>query len=132
MPEPKPTAPPARHDGRAGDLWGGFAAMLVVVPSAIAYGVAVYALLGAGYIGFGVRAGLLGAVAMGLVAAALGGAPRLISTPSAPAAAVLAALVTALLAKPAGGAPVSPERIVLLLTLVALMSGGLQVAYGLV
>src|SRR5512142_3278696 len=87
-----------RPEGRAGDLWGGFAAMLVVLPSAIAYGVAVYALLGSDYIGFGVRAGLMGAIAMGLVAAALGGAPRLISTPSAPAAAVLAALATALLA----------------------------------
>jgi len=107
--------------------------MLVVVPSAIAYGVAVYALLGAEYIGLGVRAGLLGAVAMGLVAGALGGAPRLISTPSAPAAAVLAALASEVLAHPpSGGGPIAPERVVLLLTLVALLSGGLQVLYGVV
>ncbi len=128
------TAPPGlaprRRDHLAGDLWGGFAAMLVVLPSSIAYGVAVYALLGTDYIGLGVRTGLLGAIALGLVAAALGGAPRLISTPSAPAAAVLAALVAGLLAGGAGG-PVAPERIVVLLTLVALLSGCLQFLYGL-
>jgi hypothetical protein len=44
----------------SGDLWGGFAAMLVALPSSIAYGVAIYALLGADYVGQGVRAGILG------------------------------------------------------------------------
>jgi SulP family sulfate permease len=133
MPAASPSTAPSRRENPAGDLWGGFAAMLVVLPSSIAYGVAVYALLGTDYIGLGVRAGLLGAIALGLVAAALGGAPRLISTPSAPAAAVLAALVTGLVAGHSGaGNPVTPERILVLLTLVALLSGCLQFLYGLV
>jgi SulP family sulfate permease len=132
MPVASPSTTPRLREGLAGDLWGGFAAMLVVLPSAIAYGVAVYALLGTDYIGLGVRTGILGAIALGLVAAAFGGAPRLISTPSAPAAAVLAALVTALAADGHGtGSPVAPERIVVLLTLLALLSGCFQVLYGL-
>jgi hypothetical protein len=36
---------------RIGDIWGGFAAMLVVLPSPTAYGIAVYTLLGPEYIG---------------------------------------------------------------------------------
>lgn len=131
MPDPSPSPTPRLRAGLAGDLWGGFAAMLVVLPSSIAYGVAVYALLGTDYIGLGVRTGLLGAIVLGCVAAAFGGTPRLISTPSAPAAAVLAALVTALAADGHGaGSPVAPERIVVLLTLVALLSGALQFLYG--
>ena len=73
-----PTTAPVRRESPAGDLWGGFAAMLVVLPSSIAYGVAVYGLLGTDYIGLGVRTGLLGAIALGIVAAALGATPRLI------------------------------------------------------
>ena len=32
----------------AGDFWGGFAAMLVALPSAIAFGVTIYSVLGGG------------------------------------------------------------------------------------
>ena len=126
---PPANVSPHRPAGRAGDVWGGFAAMLVVLPSSVAYGVAVYGLLGADYIGLGVRTGLLGAIALGAVAAALGGAPRLISTPSAPAAATLAALVTQLAAGDATG-PMPPDRVLQLLLLVALLSGALQCLYG--
>jgi len=64
--------------------------------------------LGADYVGFGVRAGLLGAIAIGLVTSALGGAPRLISAPCAPAAAVLSALVAELATGgPGASGPVS-------------------------
>lgn len=114
-----------------GDLWGGFAAMLVALPSSIAYGVAVYALLGSDYIAGGVRAGILGAIIIGLVAPFLGGSPRLISAPCAPAAAVLAALVTDCLSGVHRGAgALEPEKIVVILTLVALFSALLQLLYG--
>ena len=49
--------------------------------------------LGGAYAAQGALAGMLGATALGLVASAWGGAPRLITAPCAPAAAVLAALV---------------------------------------
>ncbi|MEI7552979.1 MAG: hypothetical protein WCL24_11675, partial [Verrucomicrobiota bacterium] len=61
MPDPAGNALPSPPRGLAGEVWGGFAAMLVALPSSIAYGVAVYALLGPGYAGHGVRAGIVGA-----------------------------------------------------------------------
>ncbi|MCX7147301.1 MAG: SulP family inorganic anion transporter, partial [Sulfuritalea sp.] len=73
----------------AGDFWGGFAAMLVALPSAIAFGVTIYASLGGSYAAYGALAGILGATAMGLVASSMGGTNRLISAPCAPAAAVI-------------------------------------------
>ena len=128
MPSPSnpPTLPP--RAGIAGDIWGGFASMLVALPSSIAYGVAVFSLLGEDFVARGVRAGLVGAMALGVTTAAVGGAPRLISAPCAPAAAVLSALVAGALG---GAAPAPPERILAVLALVALLSAGLQMAYGL-
>ena len=115
----------------AGDLWGGFAAMLVALPSAIAYGVSIYIVLGPEFVKYGVMAGILGAIAMGLLSPALGGAPRLISAPCGPAAAVLALLAADLVAGKQGGlGVVAPEKVLILLTLVALLSGGLQLLYG--
>ena len=104
--------------------------MLVALPSSIAYGVAVYALLGPEYIGHGVRTGIVGAMVLGIVATVFGGAPRVISAPCAPAGAVLASFAAGLLAAP-GTAP-APSHIVALLLLLALMSGALQMLYGLV
>ncbi len=122
---------PIKRTATVGDLWGGFGAMLVVLPSSIAFGVTTYALLGASYVGHGVLAGILGAIALGLVAPLLGGAPRLISAPCAPAAAVLAALAGELIAGTrTGGAPIPPERVFVLLTLVTLLTGALQAFYG--
>lgn len=115
----------------AGELWGGFAAMLVALPSAIAYGIAVYGTVGPDYVGHGVRAGIMGAAALGLVAPLLGGAPRLISAPCAPAAAVLAALGAELLAGArGGGVAFTPEKVLVMLTLVGLLAGLLQLAFG--
>ena len=117
-----PTAP---HRIEWGDAWGGMAAMLVALPSAIAFGVAVYAPLGPAFVGAGALAGVLGTVALGLLAPALGGAPRLISAPCAPAAAVMAALCAGLLE---GGA--TAERVIVSLALVGFFSGVLQTVYG--
>jgi len=108
-----------------GDAWGGMAAMLVALPSAIAFGVAMYAPLGPGFAGAGALAGILGTITLGLIAPALGGAPRLISAPCAPAAAVMAALCARL----TGGGS-SPESVIVSLLLVGLFSGLLQAVYG--
>lgn len=122
---PIPTKPAERM---AGDLWGGFAAMLVALPSSIAFGVAIYGQIGADFVAHGVRAGLLGAVSLGLISSLLGGAPRLISAPCAPAAAVLAALTGEMLGAHPG--PDAPVRIIAFLTLVAVLSAALQLSYG--
>jgi SulP family sulfate permease len=108
------------------DFWGGLSAMLVALPASLAFGVAVVAPLGPAYSGAGALSGLLGAFAMGVVAASLGGAPRLVSAPCAPAAAVMGALALELARDPHR----EPSSILLLLTLTALISGALQIAYG--
>ncbi|MBF0128215.1 MAG: SLC26A/SulP transporter family protein, partial [Magnetococcales bacterium] len=59
-----------------------------------------------------------------------GGAPRLITAPCAPAAAVLSALTLGLLAGREGQAPIAPEQVLLLLAVVGLFSGAMQVLFG--
>jgi len=108
---------------RAGEIWGGLAAMLVALPSAIAFGLLIYLPLGPAYAAVGAMAGILGTIAIGIVAPIFGGTPRLISAPCAPAAAVLSALVLEL-------GTLQPDHILLLLTLVALLAGGLQFLFG--
>ena len=117
------------REGLAGDAWGGLASMLVSLPASLAFGVAIYAPLGPGYAGQGALAGVLGAAVIGIIAPLFGGTERLVSGPCAPAAAVMGALALELSSAHGGGAP--PERVLLLLTLAAFLSGGLQVVYGL-
>ena len=100
--------------------------MLVALPASLAFGVAIVAPLGPTYSGAGALSGLLGAFAMGTIAATLGGAPRLVSAPCAPAAAVMGALALALSTDPHR----DPSSTLLLLSLAALISGALQILYG--
>ena len=110
----------------SGDLWGGFAAMLVALPSAIAFGVTIFSPLGSTFGAQGALAGMLGVTVLGFVAAAFGGTQRLISAPCAPAAAILTA-VTIELSRQA----IEPSSIVISLFLIALTCGLLQIAFGL-
>ena len=109
----------------AGDFWGGLAAMLVALPSAIAFGVTIFSPLGGIFVAQGAVAGILGAVALGLVAASFGGTKRLITAPCAPAAAVLVAVAMELSQK-----GVAAESALLILALMGLVCGGLQLAFG--
>lgn len=109
----------------AGNLWGGLAAMLVALPSAIAFGVAIYSPLGGALAAQGAMAGILGTMALGLVAPAFGGSTRLITAPCAPAAAVLSALAVGFAKE---GMP--PSLILLLLGLIGLLAGGIQISLG--
>ncbi|MBI3516806.1 MAG: SLC26A/SulP transporter family protein [Proteobacteria bacterium] len=108
-----------------GDLWGGSAAMLVALPSAIAFGVTIYSAIDSSWASLGALAGILGATAIGLIAPALGGTSRLISAPCAPAAAVLSAFAIDAVGQGTDGATV-----LLLLSAVGLLAGLLQVAMG--
>ncbi len=111
----------------AGDLWGGFAAMLVALPSAIAFGVTIFSPLGHEYAAQGAIAGIVGATALGITASALGGSERLISSPCAPAAAVLAAFALQWSQHDA-----APQLVVLMMILMGLACGGLQVLFGVI
>ena len=112
----------------AGDIWGGLAAMLVALPSSIAFGVLVYSALGSEYVGQGALAGILGAAALGIIAPVVGRTGGLISAPCAPAAAVLSALVASLFVGNVYG--LDPASIPPLIALTALFSAGFQVLYG--
>jgi len=109
----------------AGDFWGGLAAMLVALPSAIAFGVTIYSPLGASQAAQGALAGILGAMALGLIVPALGGTNRLITAPCAPAAAVLAAFTLEFM--DGGGQSIEA---VLLLSVLGIAAGLLQILFG--
>jgi len=111
------------------DMWGAFAAMLVVLPSSVAFGIIVYTTLGSEYAGRGAMSGLLGAFALGVVAPIVGRTAGLISTPCAPAAAILSATSAAWLSGIAG-APVTARDIPIMLALVGLFAACLQTLYG--
>jgi len=109
----------------AGNSWGALAAMLVALPSAIAFGVTIYAPLGGEYAAYGALAGMLGTVFMGLIAPVFGGTNRLISAPCAPAAAVLSAFT---IEYAAGGA--NPDSAIIMVALLGLITGILQLGFG--
>ena len=109
----------------AGDAWGGLAAMLVALPSAIAFGVTIFAPLGGSLAAQGAMAGILGATALGLVAPAFGGTQRLITAPCAPAAAVLAALAVTYMQQ-----GVAADGFLVMIGLIGLLAGLIQVALG--
>jgi SulP family sulfate permease len=112
----------------AGDLWGGLAAMLVALPSAIAFGVLIYTAIGPDYAGEGALAGILGAAALGIVAPLVSRNGGFITAPCAPAAAVMSALAAQL----AASGQMFVGRIIMLLALTALLSSLFQILYGLV
>jgi SulP family sulfate permease len=111
-----------RHSG---DFWGGISAMLVALPASVAFGVTVYSAISPEYAAFGAMAGILGAMALGLIAPIFGGTDRLISAPCAPAAAVLSAFVIHLVAQ-----GVQPMTVVLLITVLGILTGMLQTLIG--
>lgn len=112
-----------------GDVFGGLAAMLVAFPSAIAFGLISTAPLGPDYVGYGAMAGMVGAIALGLAAPILGGAPRLISAPCAPAAAMLAAFAVEFASPPFG---LQPTAIFTVLALIGLCAALIQLVFGFV
>ena len=108
------------------DIFGGTAAMLVALPSAIAFGLLIYAPLGTDFSGRAAIGGIMGTIMIGLLASLFGGTNRLISAPCAPAAAVLAVFVAELMNK----GMISKEMIPIYIMLVGLLVGILQIIIG--
>jgi SulP family sulfate permease len=115
----------------ANDMWGGLAAMLVSLPSSVAFGILVYTAFGQDYAGQGAMAGLLGAAAIGIAAPLFGRTGGLISAPCAPAAAILTALITGMISG-ANGARLEPTAIMPLMALMVLLSALFQTLYGII
>lgn len=99
--------------------------MLVALPAAIGFGVAVFANIGPGFAVLGALAGIIGTVLIGVVASVLGGTDRLVSAPCAPAAAVLSAFALEMVSR--GD---EPATIVLLLLSIGVLAGLIQVLLG--
>lgn len=116
-----------KTDNLSGDFWGGTAAMLVALPAAIAFGVTIYANIGGHYGAYGAIAGILGVAAMGVIASLMGGTDRLISAPSAPAAAVLSAFAMHYIAQDIGA-----DLVFSMLMIVALLAGVFQILFGVI
>ena len=113
------------------DVWGGLAAMLVALPSSVAFGILVYTTLGPEYAGQGAMAGLLGAAALGIVAPFIGRTGGLISAPCAPAAAILTALIAGLLAGQ-NGARIEAAAVLPLMALTVMLSALIQTLFGII
>ena len=109
-----------------GDLWGGLAAMLVALPSSIAFGVLIYTSIAPEYAGAGAFTGIIGAAAMGIVAPLVSRNGGFITAPCAPAAAVMSGLAMQLVST--GG--FTAEQVISLLALTALLSACFQIVYG--
>ena len=99
--------------------------MLVALPAAFTFGVTIYATIGGHYAAYGAIAGILGVAAIGLVASLLGGTNRLISAPSAPAAAVLSAFALEYIAQ-----DVAPDLVFYMLMVIAFLAGLFQIIFG--
>ena len=108
------------------EFWGGLAAMLVALPSSIAFGIVVFSAISPEKVGEGVLIGMMGAAAMGLIAPLVGRTPALISAPCAPAAAVLSGLVVQL-----QNSGVAIDKMPALLAITGLLAALLQMLYGL-
>ncbi|MBU1412465.1 cyclic nucleotide-binding protein, partial [Myxococcota bacterium] len=111
-----------------GDFFGGLAATLVALPSAIAFGLIIFAPLGVEYSARGAIGGILGCIAIGFLAPLLGGTARLVSAPCAPAAAVLSVFVMEMVRR--DNSPSALALVPAYLSVVILISAGLQVLAG--
>ena len=98
-----------------GDILGGLTAAIVSLPLALAFGLAS---------GAGPEAGLYGAIIIGLFAALFGGTPTLISEPTGPMTVIMAAVVTAMVAR-------YPETGLAMAFTVVMIAGLTQILFGL-
>lgn len=97
-----------------GDILGGLTAAIVSLPLALAFGVAS---------GVGPEAGLYGAIIIGFFAALFGGTPTLISEPTGPMTVIMAAVVTAMIAR-------YPDTGIAMAFTVVMIAGLTQILFG--
>lgn len=106
----------------AGDLAGGVAAAMVVLPQAMAYGVALFAFMNMSAAS-GALAGLVGAACLSLASGLFGGTLGLISSPTGPALALLAGALATLVAHGLDG-----ERLFAGFVAIVVLAGLMQIA----
>ncbi|HNI87428.1 MAG TPA: SulP family inorganic anion transporter [Leptospiraceae bacterium] len=105
---------------------GGFSALLVALPAAMAFGLIIFSGLGESYKQQSAVVGIIGTILLSITASFFGKTPGMISAPSAPASAVLSAFVMELVHRK----HVSIEYIPIFVTLTALFAGLFQFITG--
>jgi hypothetical protein len=105
-------------DFTVNEFIGGFSALLVSLPSAIAYGLIIFSGLGESYTRQAAVVGIIGTIILSIFASIFGKTPGMISAPSAPAGAVLSAYVMELVHRK----NVSIEYVPIFVTLTALFA----------
>jgi SulP family sulfate permease len=118
----------------AGDIWGGMAASAVVLPQAMAFGVALYSPAGFNA-SQGAIAGLLGAAIMCTVSGFFGGTRGLISAPTGPILVLLGGALTSLSQSGTGNGELLVNLAILMICtgvfqiLIGLTGGGKLIKY---
>ncbi|MBF0461813.1 MAG: SulP family inorganic anion transporter [Magnetococcales bacterium] len=108
-----------------GDVRGGVSAMMATFPQSVVLGVLIFSALGPEYVPWGALAGIVGIIAIGVVAPIMGGTDRLISAPYAPAAALLSVFALGLVQQ-----NLSPLSVMLLVALLSILASAFQVMIG--
>ncbi len=109
-----------------GDFLGGTAALLVALPSTIAYGLMSFASLGPQYASMAAIGAILGTIPLCLIAPLFGGVKGLVSAPTAATAAVISVFVAELVKR--GNIPI--DVIPVYVTMLCLFAGLLQIIIG--
>lgn len=112
-----------------GDISGGITSAVITLPTAIGYGIIVFSPLGIEYAPMAALTGVYAAVFAGFFAALFGGSPIQITAPGAAQTLVLSTFVAGVVSNPAIG--VSPEIVLGLVSLCVLLSGVIQIVFGL-
>jgi SulP family sulfate permease len=113
-------------DNLTGDFLGGTSAMLVALPSTIAYGLMCFAPLGPKYSSMAAIGAILGTIPLCLLAPFFGGIKILVSAPTAATAAVISVYVAELVKS--GIVPI--DAIPIYVTMLGLFAGTLQIIIG--
>lgn len=116
-----------------GDLSGGFAAMLIVIPQAMALGLLAFAALGPSWPAFGLIAGVMSSVVGSLVAGVIPAARCQIMGPRTSTTVVFAGILATLIAHPLLQTAQGPDvtQILTLAFVAVFLSGLFQIGFGL-
>ncbi len=113
-------------DNLSGDFLGGTSAMLVALPSTIAYGLMCFAPLGPKYASVAAIGAILGTIPLCFLAPLFGGIKTLVSAPTAATAAVVSVFVAELVNS--GNVPI--DVIPVYVTMLGMLTGLLQIVIG--
>src|SRR5215467_141479 len=115
-----------------GDLWGGLASAVLTIPLSIGFGLFAFGPLGAGFLSYGIIAGLYSAVIVSLIGLLLGHNSPVVYAPRSMAMFLVASSIAHLLAAHyIDPAAQTPRTVLTVIFLMGLLAGAFQLAFGL-